>query len=131
MSISINCLAVTLASLVVLMQVVFGALELFAPHRTFNLVFASSHDNSADPLWFQTGQLARNMGLYNWFIALGLLLSLTGPLGGASASFFLLCVGAAGAYGLFSVSRFWAFWAQLALGLATCAVFQLSGRVTG
>ena len=131
MPIPINCFAVIMASVVVLMQAGFGALELFAPHSTFNMVFASSYNNSADPLWCQTGQLARNMGLYNWFIALGLLLSLTGPLAGAWASkFFLLCVGVAGAFALISVSLFWAFWAQLVLGLATFALFQLSGRMT-
>jgi uncharacterized membrane protein len=58
------------------------------------------------------------MGLYNWFLALGLSLTLLGHLGFLRlGQFFVLCVALAGAFGLFSVGPKAAFGLQLGLGL--------------
>jgi putative membrane protein len=125
MSFGANRIAGVLAWVVVAMQAGFGALEMFAPQHVFHLVFASSYDTtSGSPIWVETGKLARNMGLYNWFLAVGLLLSQTGRLGGAPITqFFLLCVAVAGAFGLLSVGPQIAFGAQLGLGLLTFVLF--------
>jgi putative membrane protein len=119
-----NNIACALAWLVVTMQIGFGALEMFAPRWVFDRVFPSYANTRAAPVWIETEKLTRNMGLYNWFLALGLLLSLAGHLDGVPTSrFFLLCVAVAGAFGLFSVSRSKAFLAQLGLGLLTFVLF--------
>ena len=111
-------LAHWLAWLAVAMQALFGAFEIFAPRTVFDAVFPTYYDTSSAPTWVETEKLARNMGLYNWFLALGLLLSLTGCLGFPPISqFFLFCVGVAGVFGLFSVGHSMAFWAQMVLGL--------------
>ena len=113
------------AWLVVLMQAGFGALEMFAPRLAFHLVLGSRYDNTNEsPVWFETEKLGRNMGLYNWFLALGLLLNLVGQLGDAWISqFFILCVAVAGAFALFSVGLSIAFFVQLGLGLAAFVLF--------
>jgi putative membrane protein len=67
--------------------------------------------------------LAANQGLYNGFLAAGLIWGLLypNPAGQHILTFFLICVAVAGIYGAYSVSRriFWiqAFPALLALGL--------------
>jgi putative membrane protein len=109
-----------LAWFVVAIQTAFGALEIFSPRFVFDRVFVTYYDTRTAPVWHQTEKLARNMGLYNWFLALGLLLSLTGRVGGVpTAQFFLSCVAVAGVFGLFSVGPSKAFVAQLVLGLMT------------
>ena len=124
MSSWINSTACVLAWFVVVMQTLFGAAEIFAPRWVFDRVFSTYYDTRDAPVWIETEKLARNMGLYNWFLAQGLLLSLTGRLGGAPTSqFFLLCVAVAGAFGLFSVGLSKAFVAQLVLGLLTFLLF--------
>jgi uncharacterized membrane protein len=115
----IDSVAYVLAWLVVAMQAAFGALEMFAPRWVFGRVFVTYADTSGVSVWAETERLARNMGLYNWFLALGLLLSLVGWLGSVpTTQFFLLCVAVAGVFGLFSVGLSKAFGAQLILGLA-------------
>jgi putative membrane protein len=53
-----------------------------------------------------TKVLAANQGLYNGFLAAGLVWALTlGPEGGGVKTFFLLCVLAAGLYGGLTASR--------------------------
>jgi putative membrane protein len=53
-----------------------------------------------------TAQLAANQGLYNGFLATGLVWALvSGPELVPRATFFLLCVFAAGVYGSVSVQR--------------------------
>jgi putative membrane protein len=90
----------------------------------FDRVFTTYYDTRAAPAWHETEKLARNMGLYNWFLALGLLLTLTGRLGGVPTSqFFLSCVAMAGVFGLFSVGPSKAFLVQLVLGLLTLLLF--------
>jgi putative membrane protein len=119
-----NGVACALAWFVVLMQAGFGALEMFAPRWVFERVFDNYFRTRENPVWYETEKLARNMGLYNWFLALGLLLSLAGCLGGPPTSrFFFLCVAVAGIFGLFSVGPSRAFIAQLVLGLAAFVLF--------
>ena len=126
MSLWITIATRVLAWSVVAMQTGFGAMEIFAPRFVFDRVFITYSATSAAPVWIETEKLARNMGLYNWFLAFGLLLSLVGRLGGAPTSqFFLLCVGVAGAFGLFSVSLSMAFGAQLVLGLMTVLLLRM------
>lgn len=60
------------------------------------------------PLFAQTKAMAANQGLYNAFLAAGLIWSLipSDPIWAARiASFFLLCVAIAGLYGAATVSR--------------------------
>ena len=101
---------------VVAMQIIFGAMEIFIPRFVFGLVLDTYPTTKDSPVWLETEKVARNMGLYNWFLAFGLLLSLTPLLGGASSWFFLLCVALAGVFGLFSVGFKFAFGLQLVLG---------------
>ena len=57
---------------------------------------------------FQGGRVAANQGLYNGFLAAGLIWSLihpNGAIGFQIAMFFLLCVIIAGLYGGYSVSK--------------------------
>jgi len=116
--------AYILAWLTVVMQVAFGALEMFAPRWVFGRVFGSYYETRSSPVWSETEKLARNMGLYNWFLALGLMLSVLGHLGGIlSSQFFLGCVAMAGAFGLLSVSWSKAFFSQTVLGILAFLLF--------
>ena len=65
------------ACFVVPIQIGFGALEMFGPRRVLKLVFGTYEATSRDPVWSETVKVALNMGLYNWFLALGLALSLS------------------------------------------------------
>ena len=99
-----------LAWFVVAMQFAFGAAEVFEPRFVFDRVLETYAATNEDPIWSETEKLARNMGLYNWFLAAGLLFTLTNGLGGLpTARFFLLCVTVAGAFGLISVGSSVAF----------------------
>ena len=123
---TVNIIAYAPAWFTVLIQLLFGAAEMFNARRVFEGAFPDTYrQNATSPVWAETEKLARNMGLYNWFLALGLLLSLIGWLGDARTSlFFLLCVAVAGVFGLLSVRLSIAFWAQLLLGLAAFVLFQ-------
>ena len=117
-------IACALAWFVMALQTLFGAAEIFAPRSVFDGVLPAYYDTRASPVWVETEKLARNMGLYNWFLAAGLLLSLTGRLGGVPTSqFFLLCVAIAGGFGWLSVGPSASFAAQLVLGLAAFVFF--------
>jgi putative membrane protein len=91
-----------LIALVALLHVYFLVLEMFlwdTPYgrRTFNLTpdFAAA-----------SKVLAANQGLYNGFLAAGLLWGLSlGIAGVAIKTFFLVCVVVAGVYGGYSVNR--------------------------
>ena len=91
-----------LIALVALLHVYFLVLEMFlwdTPYgrRTFNLTpdFAAA-----------SRVLAANQGLYNGFLAAGLLWGLSlGIAGVAIKTFFLVCVVVAGVYGGYSVNR--------------------------
>lgn len=87
------------------------------PRWVLDRVFAIYAGSSQSPGWMEAEQITRNMGLYNWFLALGLGLCLmTQPGNMAMAQFFLGCISVAGIFGMATVSPFWAFYAQLALG---------------
>jgi putative membrane protein len=87
---------------VAVLHLYFLVLEMFlwdTPYgrRTFNL----TRDLAA-----ATRSLAANQGLYNGFLAAGLLWSLTlGPAGGAVKVFFLACVIVAGVFGGATANR--------------------------
>ena len=95
-------LADILIALVALLHVYFLVLEMFLwdkpfGRRTFGLTaeFATASKT-----------LAANQGLYNGFLAAGLLWGLSlGPAGGSVKVFFLACVVIAGIYGAMTVSR--------------------------
>ena len=97
-----HVLAVALVALVALLHLWFLVLEMFlwtrpAGRRAFGL--------SAE-LAAQTATLAANQGLYNGFLAAGLIWGLTvGAAGTPVIVFFLVCVIVAGLFGAVTVSR--------------------------
>lgn len=118
--------AYRVAGFAVFIQAVFGALEVFLPRCALGLVFASYKGTRDSPVWIDTAQLTRNMGVYNWFLALGLLLSLTEFLSGDRATqFFLVCVALAGVFGVWSIGPKIAFFAQIALGVVPFLLMAL------
>ncbi len=97
-----HSLAIAAVILVALLHLWFLVLEMFlwtrpAGRRAFGLTAE---------LAAQTATLAANQGLYNGFLAAGLIWGLTlGASGAAVVVFFLLCVIVAGAFGGATVSR--------------------------
>lgn len=95
-----HAVAIALTVLVALLHLYFVVLEMFLWTRPLGLkTFRNTPENAEI-----TRVLAANQGLYNGFLAAGLLY------GVATGSrefvvFFLLCVVAAGAYGAWSVNR--------------------------
>lgn len=97
-------LANGLVALVALLHVYFLILEMFlwtkpTGLRTFGNTLQKAQDSAV---------LAANQGLYNGFLAAGLIWGLLHPdpaVGFQIKAFFLLCVIAAGLYGGYSVSR--------------------------
>jgi putative membrane protein len=93
----------TFIALVALMHVWFLVLEMFLwtkplGLRTFGRSLAQAEDSAI---------LAANQGLYNGFLAAGLIWGLVYPEPGVGVhidTFFLICVIVAGAYGGYSVS---------------------------
>jgi len=93
-----------LVALVALLHVYFLALEMFLwtkplGLKTFNQTLAKAQDSAV---------LAANQGLYNGFLAAGLiwgLLHSVPPFAFQIKVFFLLCVVVAGLYGAYSVSK--------------------------
>jgi putative membrane protein len=97
-----NITASILIIIVALLHLYFLVLEMFLWAKPLGLkTFKQSleHANA-------TKALAANQGLYNGFIAAGLLWSVwRGAVGHEGATFFLLCVMFAGVFGGFTVSR--------------------------
>ncbi len=93
-----------LVALVALLHVYFLILEMFLWTKPTGLkTFGNSLERARD-----SAVLAANQGLYNGFLAIGLLWGLIHPVSGFGFQikvFFLLCVIAAGVYGAISVSR--------------------------
>jgi putative membrane protein len=94
--------ALVLVVLVALLHYWFMILEMFLWRTRARRVFRMSAEKAE-----ATAQMAANQGLYNGFLATGLVWAL---LSGPDqllprASFFLLCVFAAGVYGSISVQR--------------------------
>ena len=91
-----------LVGLVALLHLYFLVLEMFLwakpfGRRTFGLTPEFAHASKG---------LAANQGLYNGFLAAGLIWGLTlGPAGSAIQIFFLSCVVVAGLFGALTASR--------------------------
>jgi putative membrane protein len=97
-------IAKCLVLLVAALHIYFLLLEMFLWTRPLGLkTFGNTPQRAAD-----TAVLAANQGLYNGFLAAGLIWSLIHPdaaIGFQIAVFFLLCVIVAGLYGGYSVSK--------------------------
>jgi putative membrane protein len=97
-------IANVLVALVALLHIYFLILEMFLWTKPTGLkTFGNSLERARDSV-----VLAANQGLYNGFLAIGLLWGLVHPVSGFGFQikvFFLLCVIAAGVYGAVSVSR--------------------------
>ncbi|MFL9503249.1 DUF1304 domain-containing protein [Rhodopseudomonas palustris] len=99
-----NAAATLLVALVAALHVFFLVLEMFLWTKPLGLkVFRNSPDKAA-----ASAALAANQGLYNGFLAAGLIWSLLHPNAAVAqqlATFFLGCVIIAGLYGAWTVSR--------------------------
>ncbi|WP_425416538.1 DUF1304 domain-containing protein [Oricola indica] len=119
-----SVLAQILIAIVALEHILFLVLEMFLWDKPQGMkVFRNTPEAAAG-----TKVLAANQGLYNGFLAAGLIWSLI-PLGAPAAAssiatFFLLCVIVAGLYGALSVSRR-ILWVQAAPALVALAVVWL------
>nr|WP_205512640.1 DUF1304 domain-containing protein [Rhodopseudomonas sp. BR0M22] len=100
----VNAAATLLVALVAALHVFFLVLEMFLWTKPLGLkVFRNSPDKAA-----ASAVLAANQGLYNGFLAAGLIWSLLHPNAAVAlqlATFFLGCVIVAGLYGAWTVSR--------------------------
>ena len=98
-----HTLAIALILLVAALHLWFLTLEMFLWQKPLGLATFRNTPEKAST----TAVLAANQGLYNGFLAAGLLWALSSgrELGPARATFFLCCVVVAGAYGAWSVSR--------------------------
>ena len=99
-----NWIANLLVALVAALHVYFLVLEMFLWTRPLGLkTFRNSPEKAQD-----SAVLAGNQGLYNGFLAAGLIWGLLQPVAGFAfqiKGFFLLCVIVAGVYGAATVSR--------------------------
>ena len=99
-----NAIANTLVALVAALHVYFLVLEMFLWTKPLGLkTFRNSPEKAAD-----SAVLAANQGLYNGFLAAGLIWGLVQAIPGFALQikvFFLLCVIVAGVYGAATVSR--------------------------
>lgn len=101
-------LAAVLVTIVAALHLGFLVLEMFLWRKPFGLQTFHMTQEVAD----SSAVLAANQGLYNGFLAAGLLWGLVGygvVSGRAILTFFLLCVVVAGVYGAATVSRRIAF----------------------
>lgn len=95
-------LAAVLVALVALLHFYFLVLEMFLWDKPLGLKTFRNTPEKAE----LTKVLAANQGLYNGFLAAGLLWGLSlGAAGTHVQAFFLVCVVVAGLYGAYSVSR--------------------------
>ena len=99
-----NAIANTLVALVAVLHGYFLVLEMFLWTRPLGLkTFRNTPEKAAD-----SAMLAANQGLYNGFLAAGLIWGLVQGVPAFAFQikvFFLLCVIVAGAYGALTVSR--------------------------
>jgi len=110
-------------ALVALLHVYFLVLEMFLWEKpTGRRVFGLTREFAA-----QSRTLAANQGLYNGFLAAGLVWGLVlGPAGGAIKIFFLVCVIVAGVFGAITVNRK-ILWVQALPGVVALAMV-MAGR---
>ena len=115
--------ATVLVAIVALLHVWFLVLEMFLWTRPIGLrTFGQSADQAA-----ASKVLAANQGLYNGFLAAGLLWGLwLGPAGTGVRIFFLACVVVAGVYGGLTASR--KILLVQALPAAIALALELAGR---
>jgi putative membrane protein len=115
-------LATVLVALVALLHVYFMVLEMFLWTKPAGRRAFGTTEEQAE----QSKVLAMNQGLYNGFLAAGLLWGLS--LGGAGRSvivFFLLCVIAAGVFGAVTANRK-ILWVQALPGVVALGVLLVS-----
>jgi putative membrane protein len=111
-------IAAVLTALVALLHLYFLVLEMFLWDKPAGLkAFGNTPQRAAD-----TKVLAANQGLYNGFLAAGLLWGLS-QAGTSVTVFFLLCVIVAGVYGAATASRKILFVQALPGALALAAVY--------
>jgi putative membrane protein len=100
----VNIVASVLIGLVAALHLYFLVLEMFLWTKPLGLkTFRNTQEKAND-----SAVLAANQGLYNGFLAAGLVWGLFHPVPAVAFQikvFFLLCVIVAGAYGAYSVSR--------------------------
>src|SRR5512144_2664799 len=112
-------IALGLVALVALLHLYFMVLEMFLWRTRARRIFGMSAEK-ADA----TAQLAGNQGLYNGFLAAGLMWALcSGPELLPRATFFLLCVAVAGVYGAATVQRNILFVQTVPAALALAALW--------
>ena len=111
-----------LVAVVALLHVYFLVLEMFLWDKPFGLrTFGMTSEKAA-----ATKSLAMNQGLYNGFLAAGLVWGLAlGPAGFGIKVFFLACVIVAGIFGAITASRK-ILWVQAAPAAAALALLYLS-----
>lgn len=114
-----SVLAVALVLIVAALHVGFGVLEMFLWQRpAVRRIFGTD-----GPFAARSAVLAANQGLYNWFLAAGLVwATLAGDQGRSIAVFFLACVIVAGLFAAVTVSPRVALVQALPAGLALVAV---------
>lgn len=96
-----NSVAQTLMLLIALLHLYFLVLEMFLWRTRARRLFGMSAEKAE-----ATAQLAQNQGLYNGFLAAGLVWALfSGTDFAPRATFFLVCVALAGIFGAVTVSR--------------------------
>lgn len=118
-----NLAANLVTALVALSHLGFLVLEMFFwNHPVGWKIFAMTPEAAAS-----SAVLAANQGLYNGFLAAGLVWGLAlGAAGVQVKIFFLACVIVAGAYGAYSVSRR-IFWAQAFPAIVALALLHFPG----
>ena len=93
--------ALALVALVALLHLYFLVLEMFLWRTRARRIFGLTAEQAEVTL-----RLAGNQGLYNGFLAAGLVWALvSGPELAARATFFLVCITVAGVYGAATVQR--------------------------
>ncbi|MGB3279007.1 MAG: DUF1304 domain-containing protein [Pseudorhodobacter sp.] len=119
-----SLLAMALIGLIAALHIYILWFEMFAWETKGPKIFRSFPRD----LFAPTRMLAANQGLYNGFLAAGLIWSLiiSDPLwAGRIASFFLLCVAVAGAYGAATAARRILYVQTVPAVLALAAVWLL------
>jgi len=96
-----NILTIVAISIVILLHVLFLVLEMFLWNTPFGRKTFGLKEDYAK----QSAPLAANQGLYNGFLAAGLLWGLVGTGGYDALVFFLSCVIIAGIYGAITAKR--------------------------
>ena len=119
-----NILTTVAISIVILLHVLFLILEMFLWNTPFGRkTFSLTADFAR-----QSATLAANQGLYNGFLAAGLLWGLIGSGGYNALIFFLSCIIIAGVYGAYTATRSILFLQALPAALAM-ALLVLTNQV--